>query len=526
MARRRRSLSLDMGIVEPKTSLLSSERSFRLGKERIDDEEDDILAREPKKHKQTKGKLEKEKKKEKEKGEGREVVVQEGYRGLINLAFLLLVLTNLRMVVTNLITYGAIFLTYLSLYLSLSVREFDYRYWPGLTTWVSLNVYVVALYLVECLALLPASTEVANNNKKKKKKKRDVPPPSQSPDSPTPSPLSLSASPNFPTSPRFPPALIDALRVTVVISSILFPSISILLFDPSMASSLMVSLWSCVTHLKLWSYAMEHRRYCTLYWRVRASPSSTLSPPLRESEETILSLYPRTLSLSNLYLFIFMPTLVYKLFYPRTLRVRKSFLMWKFLELFSLSFVIWGIAVQYCLPIVQKTPSALKNGDLTYLLERWLKLAVPNLYVWLTGFYVFFHIYLNIWAEITCYADRRFYGSWWNSTTLEGFWRNWNLPVHQWLVQYVYKPCLRNGMGKNLAYLLVFFVSAVFHELIVAVSFRSLKLWAFLAMMSQIPLIALTRPMEGRNVGNILFWLSMALGQAFAVIMYFQYVNG
>lgn len=220
-----------------------------------------------------------------------------------------------------------------------------------------------------------------------------------------------------------------------------------------------------------------------------------------------------------------MPTLVYAINYPRTTRIRKWWLVRRLGELVILSLLIWGLAVQYCLPIVQKTPEAIHQGDIPFLVERLLKLAVPNLYVWLTGFYVFFHVYLNIWAEVTYFADRKFYGAWWNSSTLEHFWRQWNIPTHFWLVQHVYKPTRRAGYSQNAGYFLVFFVSAVFHELIVAVAFRTLRLWAFFAMMGQLPLISLSRPLQGKNSGNVIFWLSMALGQAFCVIMYYNYGN-
>ena len=181
--------------------------------------------------------------------------------------------------------------------------------------------------------------------------------------------------------------------------------------------------------------------------------------------------YPENLNVKNMYVFFWMPTLCYQLNYPRTDNIRWGWLVRRVVELVVLSFVIWGISVQYILPIVQKTPEALKGGEWGYLLERLLKLSAPNLYVWLTGFYVIFHVYLNILAEVTYSGDRLFYGDWWNATTLEFvlfflflflflssfpsfisssryFWRNWNLPVHRWLVNYVYIPSLQAGFHK------------------------------------------------------------------------------
>jgi hypothetical protein len=46
------------------------------------------------------------------------------------------------------------------------------------------------------------------------------------------------------------------------------------------------------------------------------------------------------------------------------------------------------------------------------LLERVLKLSVPVLYFWLVMFYMFFHLWMNILAELLCFGDREFYKDW------------------------------------------------------------------------------------------------------------------
>ena len=63
--------------------------------------------------------------------------------------------------------------------------------------------------------------------------------------------------------------------------------------------------------------------------------------------------------------------------------------------------------------------------------QRIMKLAVPNLIVWLLGFYAFFHLWLNILAELLRFGDRLFYKDWWNCTTVvrgrrgAGSWARW-----------------------------------------------------------------------------------------------------
>ena len=74
---------------------------------------------------------------------------------------------------------------------------------------------------------------------------------------------------------------------------------------------------------------------------------------------------------------------------------------------------------------------------------------------------------------------------WWNATTIGDYWRLWNMPVHKWLLRHVYYPALRQGLGRTPAMVLVFFVSACFHELLVGWPLHMLRGWAFVGVMGQ-----------------------------------------
>nr|KYP31264.1 Diacylglycerol O-acyltransferase 1 [Cajanus cajan]KYP74291.1 Diacylglycerol O-acyltransferase 1 [Cajanus cajan] len=76
------------------------------------------------------------------------------------------------------------------------------------------------------------------------------------------------------------------------------------------------------------------------------------------------------------------------------------------------------IIEQYINPIIQNSQHPFK-GNLLYAMERVLKLFVPNLYVWLCMFYCFFHLWLNILAELLRFGDCEFYKDWWNAKTIE-----------------------------------------------------------------------------------------------------------
>lgn len=96
-----------------------------------------------------------------------------------------------------------------------------------------------------------------------------------------------------------------------------------------------------------------------------------------------------------------------------------------------------------------------------------MDLILPTIAVWLVGFYAFFHCFLNAAAELSCFADRNFYGAWWNSTSLDEFWRLWNIPVYEWCHRHVYSESVYYfGISPLLANVSVFFISASLHELI------------------------------------------------------------
>lgn len=126
-----------------------------------------------------------------------------------------------------------------------------------------------------------------------------------------------------------------------------------------------------------------------------------------------------------------------------------------------------------------------------------LKLSVPAAYLWLIGFYSIFHCYLNMWAEITKFSDRRFYSDFWNAGDLSEYWRKWNFPVHSFLIRHVYFPLRRRKVNKPFALFMTFFVSAVAHEYVVMGVFRVVNFIAFFIMIINVPIIVLQHKLKG-----------------------------
>ena len=88
------------------------------------------------------------------------------------------------------------------------------------------------------------------------------------------------------------------------------------------------------------------------------------------------------------------------------------------------------------------------------------------------------------------------------------------------LCRHFYKPMLRHGSSKWVARTGVFLTSAFFHEYLVSVPLRMFRLWAFTAMMAQVPLAWIVGRFFQGNYGNAAVWVTLIIGQPVAVLMY------
>jgi diacylglycerol O-acyltransferase-1 len=255
-----------------------------------------------------------------------------------------------------------------------------------------------------------------------------------------------------------------------------------------------------------------------------------MHPPYTDAAHRSYAIsYPDNLSLSNLTYFVFAPTLCYQPSYPLSPRFRPRWLLRRLAELAVFGALMALIIEQYMLPAARNSAGAFSERPLRPLrcAERLLKLSIPTLYVWLCIFYCFFHCWLNALGELLRFGDRGFYREWWNATTIEQYWRLWNIPVHKWLTRHVYFPAMRHGFTRTQALSVTFFFSAAAHELLIGVPCHVLRGWAFMGIMAQVPLIALTewtaRKLKNDQAGNVIFWLSFCIfGQPMAVLLYYM----
>jgi diacylglycerol O-acyltransferase-1 len=307
------------------------------------------------------------------------------------------------------------------------------------------------------------------------------------------------------------------VSIILLAALVLIPCAVVILSPASPASGLVLLMVSCITWLKMVSYGMANRQY-----RMDRASGAETKEQVSGVDAGELIVYPNNLTVSNLAYFLAAPTLCYQLNYPRSPRIRWGYVLNKLAQLVFFVCAVIFMMEQWCFPVVKNSFVSMQERNYGHLLERVLKLSVPSLAIWLSLFYAFFHLWLNIVAEILRFGDREFYRDWWNATTMNYYWRTWNIPTHNWLVRHVYMPALRHGCSKSTAAALVFLFSAVFHELIISVALQTFKLYFFLGMVVQIPATVTGNFFKGTVLGNIIFWLSFCfLGQPIGVLLYY-----
>ncbi len=216
-----------------------------------------------------------------------------------------------------------------------------------------------------------------------------------------------------------------------------------------------------IVWLKICSYAFTNRdlRHAFL------NPDTTRDLPKIYFECP----YPRNVTVGNLSYFWWAPTLVYQPVYPRSSRIRWSFVAKRLAEGAGLSMFIWLASAQYAAPVLRNSLNKIISLDFASIIERLMKLSTISLIIWLAGFFAIFQSILNALAEIMRFGDREFYSDWWNSPSVGAYWRSWNKPVYSFMRRHIYSPLVGRGWSSNAASAMVFVFSGFLHELAVGV---------------------------------------------------------
>ena len=67
------------------------------------------------------------------------------------------------------------------------------------------------------------------------------------------------------------------------------------------------------------------------------------------------------------------------------------------------------LAYQHILPVAAESTIYFKERDIFSILLSTLSLSIPVTYFWLLSFFLIFHSFSNLSAELTRFQDRRFY---------------------------------------------------------------------------------------------------------------------
>ena len=235
--------------------------------------------------------------------------------------------------------------------------------------------------------------------------------------------------------------------------------------------------------------------------------------------------YPENLTLWNYIDYLLVPSLVYDIVYPRTERIRWHFVIEKTLATLGTFFLMTMVVEHYILPVIPQNLGRMtaqeKFAELPWLL---LDMVFPFLTMYLLTFYMIFECVCQWFAEMTRFADRNFYNDWWNSLTWDDFARDWNVPVHRFLLRHVYHSSMSVfNVRKQNATLITFFLSALVHEMVMACMTKKIRAYLLFSQMLQLPLVVVMRTrMFKRNpvLANVFFWFGIFVGPSFICLSY------
>lgn len=175
--------------------------------------------------------------------------------------------------------------------------------------------------------------------------------------------------------------------------------------DDAIAPSFAATLLTLVIWMKLVSFAhcCHDHRLARLMNEVRPGERDSTTP-IDGADQGLQ--YPENITLGNMVYFLCAPTLTYQLTYPRNAKIRFKWLGRRCLELVVMVALLMAITDQYIFPAVKNSLESVKHKKTGKYIERVLKLSIPVVYSWLCMFYILFHVWLNILAEVLRFGDR------------------------------------------------------------------------------------------------------------------------
>ena len=160
-------------------------------------------------------------------------------------------------------------------------------------------------------------------------------------------------------------------------------------------------------------------------------PSSQLKVSI-----TLLNLIDNLKELKRFTYFFFAPTLIYRDTYARNKTFRLQVFLKNVFTCLVLVLYLWTVFKAMCIPVFKHT--AENPGSLHQFITSVIFSTVSGIICLLTLFYGVLHSWMNVFAEIITFGDRQFYEDWWNVKDFAGYYRKWNIIVHEFLYHYIF----------------------------------------------------------------------------------------
>ncbi|KAJ2652291.1 Sterol O-acyltransferase 2 (Sterol-ester synthase 2) [Coemansia sp. RSA 1250] len=305
------------------------------------------------------------------------------------------------------------------------------------------------------------------------------------------------------------------------------------------------ALHTAVNWMKVHSYLSTNRHLAgdlktQTELKAQQNPSKNVVAQIRTLDSRLCpysARFPETQTLGNYAMFQLCPALVYEIEYPRTSHIRWGYVAEKMAGTAGIFVVFYIVVAHLMIPHLERMHEV-------GLMLTTVHLMGPMATCWLLFFFITFDSIANGFAELTRFADRRFYDDWWNARGLDEFSRKWNRPVHMFLARHIYMPVrelwkgsrgfessqllrrLRKTMPPSVAAMAAtFFFSSILHEVTIVVACRRWNHGVFFfSQMMQIPVIILSERVkwlhDQQALRNWGFWVAMVFFQPFLLCMY------
>lgn len=218
--------------------------------------------------------------------------------------------------------------------------------------------------------------------------------------------------------------------------------------------------------------------------------------------------------------FSFAPTLIYRDSYPILQRnIRWSHAFVHVINFFATIFYTTILFKGFCLPAFS---AASEMRSIPGVLHAWIVSTLPGTMVFLNVFFGVSHSFFSFFAEMLQFADRGFYGDWWNAKDFGTLFSKLSLLLSDWIETYVYRDCMKlyQGMPQRAANVLVYMFAMALCEVVLSVSVGFLYPLPFVFLAG--PCMCLLTTYTRRTpIAGILVWIALILTNGLMMLLYF-----